>query len=148
MAPLRHVNIVRLWGGCWNEGADKLCIVLEFASKGSLKSLMDRTEVGTWASPRFDWALGLARGFKYLHHELNEPLIHRDLKPDNTLVAGDLTAKVADFGESKHFDEELASEKGRGDVLTMTMVGTLLYCAPEVRVVLTCSLLIYKTKIT
>ena len=31
MAPLHHPNLVKLYGGCWNEGADKLCIVLEYA---------------------------------------------------------------------------------------------------------------------
>ena len=36
MAPLRHENLVQLHGGVWKEGADKLCIVLEFCARGSL----------------------------------------------------------------------------------------------------------------
>ena len=43
-----------------------------------------------------------------------------------------LTAKLADFGESKSFDQQSAQEQGfeggEVDALTMTMVGTSLYC--------------------
>ena len=135
MTPLHHPNLVKLYGGCWNEGADKLCIVLEYCSGGSLKDVLGSgfsSEVGTWASPRFGMAMGVAQCMRYLHHDLNEPLIHRDLKPDNILVAEDHVTKVADFGESRHFDTRLAKEEGAAD-LVMTFVGTRLYCAPEVR---------------
>ena len=44
MAPLHHPNLVKLYGGCWNEGADKLCIVLEFAEKGSLRAYLQDDE--------------------------------------------------------------------------------------------------------
>ena len=126
MAPLHHPNLVKLYGGCWSEGPDKLCLVLEFCPMGSLRTLMDGTKrLGTWADPRFNLALGIARCFKYLHHGLNDPVIHRDLKPDNVLVSGDMQSKVADFGESRFFDEKRNTEEG---AMTMTMVGTPMYC--------------------
>ena len=133
MAPLSHPNLVRLWGGVWNEGADKLCIVLEFCANGSLKSYL-KVDPRTWASVRHNLAIGTAKALAYLHHELAEPLIHRDVKPDNILVGGDVVAKLADFGESRRFDKTEArrnSLEGE-DALSMTMVGTKLYCAPEV----------------
>ena len=58
-------------------------------------------------------------------------LIHRDIKPDNLLVSADVVAKLADFGLSKHFDTPVARSRDLDD-LTMTPLGTMVYCAPEV----------------
>ena len=130
MAPLHHPNLVRLWGGVWNEGADKLCIVLEFCANGSLNIFLSK-DAGTWTGVRHGLAVGTAKGLAYLHHELTEPLIHRDLKPDNVLVSADVVAKLADFGESKRFDTKQAKENaldGHDDALSMTIVDTKLYC--------------------
>ena len=160
MCPFHHPNLVHLHGGVWNDGADKLCIVLEFCARGSLRTLLLKAP-GTWEELRYHLALGAAQGLHYLHHDLSEPLIHRDIKPDNILVSdvvphaagggtqvnsgvgptaapsgSSVVAKIADFGESTHFDAKQAMEHvdldGNDDVLTMTMVGTELYCAPEV----------------
>ena len=135
MAPLSHPNLVRLWGGVWNEGADKLCIVREFCVNGSLKLFL-REDPGTWAGVRHGLAIGTAKALAYLHHELAEPLIHRDVKPDNILVGDGGVAKLADFGESRRFDKKEARENSLvgEDALSMSMVGTKLYCAPEVMV--------------
>ena len=139
MAPLHHPNLVRLFGGVWNEGADKLCIVLEFCSNGSLKSFL-RKKAGTWTGMRHGLALDTAKGLAYLHHDLAEPLIHRDVKPDNILVDENVVAKLADFGESTRFDHKAALKNSAegSDALTMTMVGTRLYCAPEIMLRLRC----------
>ena len=133
MTPLHHPNLVRLYGGVWNEGADKLCIVLEFCANGSLKTFLKGSK-SSWAGLRHSLAVGTAKGIAYLHHELAEPLIHRDIKPDNILVGGDVVAKLADFGESTRFDMKAAKRNSAAgeDALTMTMVGTKMYCAPEV----------------
>ena len=134
MAPLHHPNLVRLFGGVWNEGADKLCIVLEFCANGSFKSFL-KEDPGTWAGVRHGLAIGTAKALAYLHHGLAEPLIHRDVKPDNILVDENAVPKLADFGESTNFDKKAAKENvldGHDDALSMSMVGTKLYCAPEV----------------
>ena len=127
-------------GACWTDGPDKLCLLLEYCAQGSVNTILKDPKY-TWFKTNHKLALGIAQCFKYLHHEQpnGKPLIHRDLKPDNVLVSDDLDAKVADFGESKQFDQEKAEMAMRDDsddekqmvataALTMTLVGTPMYC--------------------
>ena len=116
MAPLRHENLVCMLGAVWNEGADKLCLVLEFAAKGSL----DRFMVTDEFNARVGWSLMLdvALCLKYLHCDLPKPVLHRDIKPANVLVTAATRSKVADFGESRALDDD---ELGERDAMTMTM---------------------------
>ena len=86
MAPLRHANLVAMFGAVWNEGPDKLCLVLEYVDGGTLLDWLTPEKKGTWLNPRFGFAHGVAKCMKYLHHELREPIMHRDLKPENILV--------------------------------------------------------------
>ena len=130
MAPLHHSNLIRLIGACFDQGPQKLCIVLEFAERGSVKTVLgDAAQETTWKEQHFDLAYGTVRCLKYLHWDLRSPIIHRDIKADNVLVSETYTAKVADFGESRHYDPGEEEKSAH----TMTMVGTPMYCAPEAR---------------
>ena len=67
------------------------------------------------------------RGLCALHALRPRPVIHRDIKPDNLLVACDGTVKLSDFGLSKH-----ASAAVAGSTVQLTDVrGTPQYLAPE-----------------
>ena len=68
---------------------------LRYVENGSLCDMLMPESVGTWEDPRFGFAYGVAKCFKYLHHELREVVIHRDLKPANVLVDGSMQPKVA-----------------------------------------------------
>ena len=73
MSPLEHPNLVRMLGAVWNEGPDKLCLVLEFVERGSLLNILTATRGDPWVSPGYDLALGIAKCFKYLHHGRPSP---------------------------------------------------------------------------
>lgn len=59
----------------------------------------------------------------YLH---KRKITHRDIKPDNILIASNdpFTVKLSDFGLSKVVNDT--------ETFLKTFCGTLLYCAPEV----------------
>jgi len=77
---LDHPNIVSLRGVCLQE--PNLCLVMEYAAGGSLNRVLNGRQIPP--NVLVDWALQIARGMFYLHEEAPIPLIHRDLKSNNS----------------------------------------------------------------
>lgn len=98
--------------------------VLEYMEKGSLHDLLMRFSVNSWKlreSDLLSMAADIAAGLKYLHQN---GIIHRDLKPGNLLFDTNHRLKIADFGISKMTNDDQSE--------LHTMVGTIMYMAPEV----------------
>eukprot|EP01087_Luapelamoeba_hula_P012330 TRINITY_DN3429_c0_g4_i3.p1 TRINITY_DN3429_c0_g4~~TRINITY_DN3429_c0_g4_i3.p1 ORF type:complete len:1705 (+),score=283.87 TRINITY_DN3429_c0_g4_i3:276-5390(+) len=100
MRLLKHPNIVEMIGVCKHPTS----LVTEFMPFGSLYDFILREDIKKYFSWRMrmkvvtDIALGVA-----FMHGLTPPIIHRDLKTLNVLMASDdpsaqVVAKVADFG--------------------------------------------------
>lgn len=126
LSRVHHKNLVGLIGFCFEEGSEQM-LVYEYMPNGSLRdNLSGKTGI------RLDWrkrcciALGSARGLAYLHDHADPPIIHRDVKSTNILLDENMTAKVADFGLSKHF----ADTGNKGHVSTQVK-GTMGYLDPE-----------------
>ncbi|XP_057836245.2 G-type lectin S-receptor-like serine/threonine-protein kinase At2g19130 [Cryptomeria japonica] len=123
---IHHVNLVRLLGFCV-QGSQRL-LVYAYMPNGSLNSALftkdeEVEKVLDWKT-RFEIALGIARGLLYLHEECRDRIIHCDIKPENILLDGDFSPKVADFGLAKLVGRDFSR------VLT-TARGTRGYLAPE-----------------
>jgi serine/threonine protein kinase len=129
-ARLKHPHIITLLD--FGEQDDALYLVMELVNGGSLRTLLrNRTSAGS------DWSLALgldlvrqaALGLDYAHAQ---GAIHRDIKPDNLLLAIEqddsgrsrYTVKITDYGLA-HLAE--------GSALTASgaMVGTPAYMSPE-----------------
>lgn len=56
---------------------------------------------------RFKIIKGICEGLKYMHKDLEKPIYHLDLKPDNILLDKDMDPKIADFGLSRIFGQDI-----------------------------------------
>ncbi|KAL6841553.1 hypothetical protein ACP4OV_028696 [Aristida adscensionis] len=99
IARTHHRNLVRLLGFC-NEGMHRL-LVYEYVPNGSLAGLLFKSDALPSWSYRVAIALDVARGLQYLHEDIDQPIIHCDIKPENILIDSSGMAKIADFGLAK-----------------------------------------------
>ena len=119
-AAISHPNVVTTYDVGNSDGV--AFIVSELIEGESLRSVIDRGAVSLPVA--LDLGLQLARGLAAAHAQ---GVIHRDLKPNNLLVAGG-TLKILDFGLAK-----LSGELGRDldDTAPGTVLGTSGYLSPE-----------------
>mmetsp|Transcript_25939 Transcript_25939/g.76019 ORF Transcript_25939/g.76019 Transcript_25939/m.76019 type:complete len:455 (-) Transcript_25939:165-1529(-) len=99
---LIHPKIVQCYG-CIEytdaEQCDRACLLLEYLPGGSLRTRMHAADYS--AKTAIGWLVDIAEGMAYLHAVHNLGIAHRDLKPDNVLLAEDGTAKIADMGMAR-----------------------------------------------
>lgn len=113
--------IIKFIGACL---ADKLCMVMEFCSRGSLYDVLRKPEfVMTW-DHFFKFAIDTASGLAVLH-KTEQGILHRDMKTLNLLVDENYNCKLCDFGLSRF--------NTGSNVATLSKCrGTYAYIAPEV----------------
>ena len=118
-ARLSHPNIVAVhdWGA---EDEKTYYMVMEYVSGTDLRDLL--VSRGSLDPAHAAAIMGAACDALYVAH--SRGLIHRDVKPENILLARDGTVKVADFGIAAMVDAERTAPGG-------TIPGTLRYLAPE-----------------
>ncbi|KAI8003675.1 Leucine-rich repeat receptor protein kinase EMS1 [Camellia lanceoleosa] len=131
LGKLRHPNIVRILGYCAT-GSDRL-LILEFIEKGSLDQwLLDTSSsnnnVSTPILPlswetRLKIVRGVANGLNYMHN-LDKPIIHRDIKASNVLLDSEFEPHIADFGLARRIE-------GTSAHVSTQVAGTMGYMPPE-----------------
>ncbi|CAB1111401.1 unnamed protein product [Ectocarpus sp. CCAP 1310/34] len=118
-ASLRFDHVVQLYAA--STIAPNLCMVMEYASEGSLWQYLHSTRKPLAHPLQTAFLFDIARGLMFLH---NKGILHRDLKSANVLVFANRRLKLCDFGLSKVI-EESSSRSKRGPV------GTTAWMSPE-----------------
>ncbi|XP_042492620.1 receptor protein-tyrosine kinase CEPR2-like [Macadamia integrifolia] len=125
LGKIRHKNILKLYA-CLMRGGSSF-LVYEYMENGNLFQALHRQIKG--GKPELNWdrrykiALGAAKAIAYLHHDCAPPIIHRDIKSTNILLAEDYEPKIADFGIAKVVEES--------GIDSSCFAGTHGYIAPE-----------------
>ena len=129
-SELRHPNIVQFIGVYYDQlNGDQLnlpIMVMELMDHSLTSVVEKRKNVGmkTKVSILHDVSLGLS----YLHSQ-NEPIVHRDLSPNNVLLTVHMVAKISDLGIARVLKTKTDS-RGTRSKLTKAP-GTLDFMAPE-----------------
>ena len=117
-ARLIHPNVV----GVYDQGrdGDLVFLAMEYVEGTTLRARLDSGPL----SPReaLDILQAVLGALAAAHRA---GIIHRDMKPENVLLADDGTVKVADFGLARAVSTATSSALG------VSMLGTVSYLAPE-----------------
>ncbi len=116
VAGLSHPNIV----GIYDVGEDGALyyIVMEYIEGITLKRYIENKGKLS-VKETISIALQIANGLNAAH---NHSIVHRDIKPQNILIAKDGTVKVTDFGIAK---------AASSNTITSNAMGSVHYISPE-----------------
>ncbi len=118
LAQLANEHIPRIFDR-FSE-ANRHYLVMEYIDGVTLEDEM-RTNGGKLPPAQvIEIALQILATLEYLHN-LDPPVIYRDLKPSNVMIAAGGMAKLIDFGIARHF----------APLSNATMIGTQGYAPPE-----------------
>ncbi|WP_416071608.1 protein kinase domain-containing protein [Streptomyces sp. ID01-9D] len=122
-ARIQHPGVPQVFDAVLDESYEQLFLVME---------LVDGVPLTAYVSPDrpplpVSWAVAVAAQVAtVLSYAHDVPVVHRDLKPGNILVARDGTVKVLDFGIAAILRTDVTKLTATG-----SPVGTYQYMAPE-----------------
>ena len=117
MAQLSHPNLVNVYD--FGADGDDVFLIMELITGGTLRELLaERGPMPPHAAAAV--MRSMLTGLSVAHRR---GLVHRDIKPDNILINGDSSVKLADFGLVRAASDARHS--------TDQIVGTVAYLSPE-----------------
>ncbi|KAG9453965.1 hypothetical protein H6P81_006869 [Aristolochia fimbriata] len=137
LKKIRHRNLVKILTSCSSidrSGSEFRALVLEYMPNGSLDDWLHTAGQHPQGilnfSHRLNIAIDVASALEYLHHYLQTPVIHCDIKPSNVLLDEDMTARVSDFGVAKILLDSGGDSSG-AQTKSIALRGSIGYVAPE-----------------
>jgi serine/threonine-protein kinase len=130
-ALLEHPNIVQVFD--FGRDANTYFLAMEYIEGESLRNILKyhaANQRSVPLGPIIAWTLQVCEGLGYAHelkdeNGRNRGIVHRDISPENILIASTGTAKVLDFGVAKTAEPQHQAT-GIGEVK-----GKFAYIAPE-----------------
>eukprot|EP00877_Chromochloris_zofingiensis_P012318 jgi/Chrzof1/733/Cz01g26210.t1 len=127
MKTFNHPNILQLHASFVTQ--HELWMVMPYLDVGSVRSIMKRDYPQGLEEPVIATIMKeVLKGLEYVHKNGG---IHRDVKGDNILLAGDGSIMLADFGVAA-FNKMNGSIINYQHIMHSTFVGTPCWMAPEV----------------
>jgi serine/threonine protein kinase len=123
LTKIRHRCIVKLYGFCSHSECKFL--VYDLIERGSLSSILHEQDL----VKELDWprrvavVRDVAQALSYLHHDCDDPIVHRDIKSSNILLDLYYKAYVSDFGMARKLKNGYSS-------WSTIFAGTCGYIAP------------------
>ncbi|MED6197972.1 hypothetical protein PIB30_061811 [Stylosanthes scabra] len=141
LGRIKHRNLLSIMTCCSSvdfKGDDFKAIVFEFMSNKSLEILLhstiedsESTNLSFSLVQRINIALDIAFALDYLHNDLEEAVVHCDIKPSNVLLDDDMVAHLGDFGLARLI-HGTASHSGSNQACSSSAIkGTIGYIPPE-----------------
>ncbi|MHB9859333.1 serine/threonine-protein kinase [Streptomyces sp. YIM S03343] len=127
-ARIGHHGVPQVFDAVLDEASyDRLYLVMEYVRGVSLRRVLTGAEDGAAVRLPVSWAASIAAQIcTVLSYAHAIPVVHRDLKPDNVLIAADGTVKVLDFGIAKLLGTDVTRLTATG-----SRIGTSRYMPPE-----------------
>ena len=126
MTQLHHPNMVQCKGVCLLTDQTLPVLLMERMMSSLYAYLLDPHNFNLLLERKVSILRDVASGLAYLH-SLTPAIIHRDLTAKNVLLDSELTAKIADFGNSRIMDLD---PEASPETFT-SLPGTLEYMPPE-----------------
>jgi serine/threonine protein kinase len=121
-AKIEHPGVPAVYDAAFDDGSDRLFIVMQLIDGVSLSDVL--AERGAMSVA---WAASVAGQIcSVLTHAHSVPVVHRDLKPGNVMIARGGVVKVLDFGIAALLRTDVTKLTSTGRV-----VGTKPYMSPE-----------------
>lgn len=117
-ASLVHPNVVSVYDVCEYEGLNYM--VMELVDGITLKKYIMKNPRLPWQEA-CDYAIQIGQGIQAAH---DRGIIHRDIKPQNIIMAPGGVLKVTDFGIAKAMESDTSIVGG-------TATGSVHYISPE-----------------